>query len=377
MAVDTLHDRYKIALLGDWFLPHAGGIEIQMHDLAEQLTLAGHEVHVVTPIPGPTRMGGFQIHRLRARRVPLFGFVATLHPFVELAELLRRERYDVVHCHTSYIAPTAYGGAYLCQKLAIPTVITFHSVLAHFAHLLAAADRWLHWSNWQVLFSGVSRFVTAAIERIVAPHPVYLLPNAIDLAFWRQSQRAAQRDPEVVLVTVTRFSPRKRVDSLLKTVAQVRSARPEIPIRLLVVGEGPLRPYLERLIARLGLNTVVHLLGYQPRTQIRTLFSQAHIFVSACAIESFGLAALEARCAGLPIVARSSGVDQFITHNQNGLLATTDQELADFLLQLIQDPARRQQIARHNQLTAPPFGWEHVLPQHLAFYHQATTMVHR
>ncbi|MFM7584254.1 MAG: hypothetical protein ACKO9F_16225, partial [Caldilinea sp.] len=65
MPVDTLHDRYKIALLGDWFLPHAGGIEIQMHDLAEQLTLAGHEVHVITPIPGPTHMGGFHIHRLR------------------------------------------------------------------------------------------------------------------------------------------------------------------------------------------------------------------------------------------------------------------------------------------------------------------------
>jgi len=377
MPFGTLHDRYKIALLGDWFLPHSGGIEIQMHDLAEQLTLAGHEVHVVTPIPGPTRMAGFRIHRLRAKRVPLFGFVGTLRPFVELADLLRRECYDVVHCHTSYIAPIAYGGAYLCQKLEIPAVVTFHSVLAHFAHVLAAADRWLGWSNWPVLFSGVSRFVTAAIEHIVAPQPVHLLPNAVDIAFWRQSLTAVQTHPEVVLVAVTRFSPRKRVDSLLKTIAQVRSARPEIPIRLLVVGDGPLRPYLERLIARLDLNAVVKLLGYQPRAQIRTLFSQAHIFVSACAIESFGLAALEARCAGLPVVARASGVDQFITHGQNGLLATTDQELADFLMQLIQDPARRQQIARHNQLTAPPFGWEHVLPQHLAFYRQATTMVHR
>ena len=366
----------KLALLSDWFLPRQGGIESQMHDLAHHLTLAGHEVHVITPIPGPTQMSGFRIHRLHAARMPLFGFVFTPQPFRAIADLLRRERYEVVHCHTSYIAPIAFGGTYVSQRLGIPTVITFHSVLAHFAHVLAASNHWLHWSDWPVLFSGVSQVVNHALEPLVKPKPVYMLPNAIDITFWQQTAPSAPSAHEVVLITVTRFSPRKRVVALLKLVAALRPHLPGITFKLLIVGDGPLRPAIEYMVAALGLSAVVTLLGYQPRAKIREWFTRAHIFVSACAIESFGLAALEARTAGLPVVARTSGVVQFIRHGQEGLLAHTDAELAYQLHTLITDRQLRKTIAEHNRTTQPAFGWDSVLPQHLSLYRTAMEITH-
>lgn len=347
-----------------------------MHDLAQHLTLDGYDVHVITPIPGPTLMSGFRIHRLRAARMPLFGFVFTPQPFRTIADLLQRECYDVVHCHTSYIAPVAFGGTYVSQQLGIPTVITFHSVLAHFAHVLAASNHWVHWSDWPVLFSGVSQLVNHAIEPLVKPKPVYLLPNAIDIPFWQHVVPSDSPPREVVLITVTRFSPRKRVVAMLKLVAALRPHLPGITLKLLIVGDGPLRPAIEYMVAALGLRDVVTLLGYQPRSTIRDYFSRAHIFVSTCAIESFGLAALEARTAGLPVVARTSGVVQFIRHGEEGLLAHTDAELADQLRTLITDHHLRTAIAEHNRITPPAFGWDSVLPQHLSLYRTAMEITH-
>lgn len=365
----------KIALLSDWFLPHQGGIEIQMHDLAQQLTLAGHEVHVLTPIPGSTHMSGFRVQRLHAPLMPQIGLVYTAHAFRELAQLLRREAYAVVHCHVSYIAPMAFGATYLSQTLGLPTVVTFHSALTQLAHGLALVNRWMHWSAWPILFSGVSRLVNRAVEWLVQPKPVHLLPNGLELAFWQQVAPRPPNESEVVLVTVTRFSPRKRVGALLKIIAAMRAQLPALRLKLLVAGDGWQRPALERLVARLGLRDVVEFLGYQPRTAIREILSRAQIFVSACAIESFGLAALEARSAGLPVVARASGVNQFIQHGREGLLATTDAALAQHLVALIRDPARCAAMAAYNRANPPAFDWAHVLPRHIALYQAAQELV--
>ena len=362
----------KVALVGDWFLPHRGGIEVQMHDLAQQLIASGREVHVFTPVPGPPAYGALRVHRLPGARAPQFGFVYTPAPFRALAGLLRDGGYDVVHCHGSYIAPAAFGGAYVCQKLGLPTVITFHSALLHFGHALAALDRRLHWSRWPVVFSSVSPHLNWGIERLVAPRPVCVLPNAVDVPFWRQAPPSDQRSREVVLITVTRFSPRKRVDALLRIVAALRPRLPRgASLKLVVVGDGSLRRYLQRLAAALGLDDVMEMTGYLPRAAIRDLYARAHLFVSACAVESFGLAALEARCAGLPVVARSSGSDQFVQHGRGGLLAAGDAELASHLLAAIADPELRLALAQHNRTTTPPFDWERVLPLHLRVYEDA------
>lgn len=369
----------KVALVGDWFLPHRGGIEVQMHDLAQQLMARGCEVQVFTPVPGPAAYGALRVHRLPGLRAPQFGFVCTPTPFRALEALLRRERPDVVHCHASYIAPAAFGGAYVCQKLGLPTVITFHSALLHFNHVLAALDRRLHWSAWPVVFSEVSPHLNREIERLVAPRPLRVLPNAVDVDFWRQARPSDQRSRDVVLITVTRFSPRKRVDALLRIVAALRPHLPAgVRLKLVVVGDGSLRLYLQRLVAALGLGDVVEMTGYLPRTAIRELFGRAHLFVSACAVESFGLAALEARCAGLPVVARSSGSDQFLPHGRAALLAASDDELARHLLRAIGDPELRQALAQHNRASSSalaPFGWERVIGQHLQVYAQARELV--
>ena len=99
------------------------------------------------------------------------------------------------------------------------------------------------------------------------------------------------------------------------------------------------------------------------------------VFVLPTIRESFGLAALEARCARLPVIAmRASGVSELVEHDVDGLLADSDENLAACVAQLVRDPARRAAIAQHNLASLTPFAWPHVLEAHVALYAEAIVL---
>ena len=114
-------------------------------------------------------------------------------------------------------------------------------------------------------------------------------------------------------------------------------------------------------------------MGFQPREVIREVLSQADVFVLPTVLESFGIAALEARCAGVPVVARTqSGVSEFIKDGVEGLLASSDEEMADRITRLIVDEELRNSIAAYNRSTpGPATDWRHVVERHLQMYQRA------
>jgi len=362
----------KIALLCDWYLPKVGGIERHLHDLAARLIDKGHVVQVLTPVPGSAGINGIHVHRLTVPLFRYFRLTWTPGAFREIASIIGKEHYDVVHCHTSYIAPTAYGGAYLSNKLGVPTVITFHSILGHFVWMLGALDRTVHWSRWPVVFSAVSRVVASDIKRLVAPREIHILPDAVDPSAWKVAP--AQGDPkEVRIVSVMRMSPRKRGKALIKIIHRVRARIPEeISLKVIIIGDGIQRKAMERLISRWKLENTVKMVGYQTRTAIRDYFAYADIFVLPSIRESFGIAALEARCAGLPVVAmKNTAIEEFICHGQEGLLAETDHEMVALLVRLILDRELRLSLARYNRETPPFTNWEEVIAKHMELYELA------
>ena len=95
---------------------------------------------------------------------------------------------------------------------------------------------------------------------------------------------------------------------------------------------------------------MVELVGRRTRDEIRTAFARADVFVAPANLESFGIAALEARCAGLPVVAMArTGIREFVANGREGLLAQSDRDMVEQLLRLIRDPELRQRIATHNR----------------------------
>jgi glycosyltransferase involved in cell wall biosynthesis len=367
-------ERLRVALVCDWFLPRLGGLELHLRDLAQHLNAAGHTTEIITTTPGDPVVEGVRVHRVDARRLPRAQIIWTRSGMRAVQQVVEQGQYDVVHAHVSVISPTAYAGAVAGQRLKLPTVLTFHSLTPGPRLLWWIVGRALGLRRWEAIVSAVSTTAADSVVPLVAQQPVLRLPNGIDPTLWRIAQ--GPKDPsEVHLITVMRLMPKKRTDALLRAFAELRKRAPELTFWLRIVGDGPERAKLERLARKLGVQDHVFFFGFRTREQIRDLFADADVFVLPANREAFGIAALEARTAGLPVVAMAeTGVADFIHDGREGLLATSDAHLVEQLARMARDPALRERIAEHNRDRSPPLGWQGVIARHVRLYREAIAM---
>ena len=116
----------------------------------------------------------------------------------------------------------------------------------------------------------------------------------------------------------------------------------------------------------------VELPGRVDRDSLRSLHQSADAYLTTARLEAFGIAPLEARAAGLPVLApRGTGVDDFVDDGVEGLLADSDVVLAGALAHLAGDPALRDRIRAHNLDVPPVQDWPGVVAATLREYHRA------
>lgn len=137
-----------------------------------------------------------------------------------------------------------------------------------------------------------------------------------------------------------------------------------------VFGDGPQRPHLER---RVGQSMPwVRLAGRVSREELRTAYWESDIYLSTARLESFGIAALEARAAGLIVLARGgTGVEDFIADGRDGFFGDSDEALAARLARLVSDGAARTGIQAHLAATAVPNAWPDMVLATVAEYSRA------
>lgn len=365
--------RVRIGHVTDFYLPRLGGIEMHVHDLATRQRAAGHEVEVITSTPGAGR------DDLPVRRITDgFRYPSALHPAAprRIGGLLRSGAYDVVHVHVGLLSPLAFAAVAAAADAGLPVVVTLHSLLSPYQPGFRALDAVTGWSAWPVQWTAVSDVAAEAVRDLVGPlRPVLVLPNGTDPAQWRI--RPAPRRPDRVLVaSVMRLATRKRPLPLLR---MLRGARLQLPatvdLRAVVVGEGRQRPALERYLRRHRMDWV-ELPGRLSRPRIQQVFERTDMFVAPAVLESFGIAALEARCAGLPVLARSGcGIGTFVEHGRHGLLADDDAGMTRDLVRLAADPGERARLAAGSRLSPPDLGWSSVLQRTAAAYVSAQLLV--
>jgi glycosyltransferase involved in cell wall biosynthesis len=301
-----------------------------------------------------------------------------VNPFAR-AEIRRRlaaGRFDVAHAHLGVVSPFATGLVPLALGLGLPVTATFHCVIDRSGAVFRALGHLARWAERGVAMNAVSTMAAARVSAAAGDVPVEVVPNGVDAAWWRDGADAARAPgsgPRAVhVVTATRLAARKRPLALL---AVLRGARqildPAVPLRATVVGEGPQRRVLERYIGSRGLDWV-ELPGRVDREELRRLHQSADVYLTTARLEAFGIAALEARAAGLPVVApRATGVDDFVRDGVEGVLGDSDVQLAGALARLATDEAARQRIRHHNLTTPPVQDWAGVLEATLGEYRRA------
>lgn len=372
----------KVALLSDCYLPRLGGIEVQVHDLARHLQAAGHEVEVFTATIGPAhlrigtdRLDGIPVHRLAITLPKDF----PVNPFAPrtLRHMLQAGRFDVGHAHMGVVSPFAMDCVRVTQGLGLPTAVTWHSVHGRSAGWIGATGYVRRWAARGAALSAVSTVAAAPVQRMAGPgYPVHLVPNGIETANWESGPR--HDDGGLRVVSAMRLARRKRPVALLGLVGEVRRRVPERDVRLEILGDGELRTRVEQRAAELGAGDWFSAPGRMTRQQLREHYLASDVYVSPGTFEAFGIAALEARTTGLPVVApRRSGVSTFIEHGVNGLLAGDDLGMVEALVRLQTDDALRRRITEHNRTHRPDESWPSVVELVTAEYRRAQDLERR
>ena len=282
-----------------------GGAEMQIFHLATGFSLRGWEVKVVSLLSGGSmtdqfREAGIQVHELGMHRG-----IPDPRALLRLRKIIRNFRPDVVHSHMVHGNLLARLTRLICP---MPVLIaTIHSVTegrrwTEIAYRVtdsigdlttiicnAAAERYVH----------VGSVPSERLKVVVNGLPVeQFRPDVNSRA---QIRRQLGIREEFVWLAVGRFEPPKDYANLINAIAQVRSSRS----LLLIAGDGPLRPDIEKLASDLKVSDRIRFLGI--RKDISALMGAADGYVMSSAWEGLPMVLLEAAASGLPIVATNVG----------------------------------------------------------------------
>ncbi len=296
--------------------PTFGGSGVLATELGKALAEKGHQVHFIT-YQQPVRLIEFNAnifyHEVRVATYPLFEY-----PPYETAlsstmvDVINNHKLDLLHVH--YAIPHA-SAAYMAKKIVathgknIPVITTLHGTDI----TLVGRDKTL---APVVAFSiNESDAITAVSKNLRdETYEIFDIKKEIEVIYNFVDVKRFQKKPidafrkviapngERILVHASNFRPIKRVLDVVNIFAEVSK---EIPSKLLFVGDGPERPATENLCRKLNLCDDIRFVGKQE--QIEEILAVADLFILPSEYESFGLAALEAMAAGVPLISSEAG----------------------------------------------------------------------
>ena len=264
----------------------------------------------------------------------------TGHAPIRWMRALRRTNPSLLHAHFGFSARVPVR---LARRLDLPLVITYHGADITIARMrrVDRTDRELAFAEASRIIA-VSEFIATRLRAAGAPADRVVV-HYIGVDTDRFRPGAAEREADTILF-VGRLVAKKGLAHLLGAMPKIQAAVPAA--KLLVVGDGPLRPRLET--AARGLN--VRFLGVRTPAQVAELMRRCAVMCAPFVVapsgnaEGLGMTTVEAQASGLPVVASpSGGSTEAIVDGRTGFVVpATPDALAAKLIQLLQDPALRQ-----------------------------------
>jgi len=347
--------------------------------LAAEFRRLGHAVTVVAPVARDRQApeGVWPVSRsITAVKSGGSNARVCLSPRVagRIQALLETGRFDVVHLHNPLTPLVSVN--FLRQRDAAPGaafVATFHEYRADKNPLFTLGgpfiQRWLGQLDGRIAVSEAAREFNATYF----PAAYAIIPNGIDVARFDAQPFQRYRDGRPTVLFVGRLETRKGFEYLLQAWPQVRQATPDA--RLLVVGafdRRHKRPYVQ--YAREHGIRGVRFVGPASESDLPRYYRSADVFCAPSAgFESFGIVLLEGMAAGVPVVASDIvGYRSVLDDGVQGVLAPPRQpeKLAQAIINLLQDPARREQMGQAGRARAGAYAWSRVAGQVLDFYRQ-------
>lgn len=296
--------------------PTFGGSGVVATELGKELAVKGHKVHFIT-YSQPARLDFFNenlfYHEVYIPSYPLFQY-----PPYELAlaskmvDIVQFEKLDILHVH--YAIPHA-SAAFMAKQILrtkginIPVITTLHgtdiTLVGKDASFEPVVTFSINQSDGVTAVSDSLR--TETYEFFQIEKDIKVIPNFINLEKFKRQKKdhfrtAISPNNEKLLVHTSNFRTVKRVEDVITIFAKVRE---HMPSKLLLVGDGPERPKMEKLCRELQIYNDVRFLG--KLEAVEEVLSVADLFLMPSEKESFGLAALEAMACEVPVISSNAG----------------------------------------------------------------------
>jgi glycosyltransferase involved in cell wall biosynthesis len=216
-------------------------------------------------------------------------------------------------------------------------------------------------------------YVSEALRRqgisVAGPHRSAVIPIGIET----YDGLSAAAPTRFTVCTVTRLIARKQVDRLVRVFARLAEERPDV--QLVIVGDGPERPALSRLVGALGIQDLVEFTGALDARGAQERMSRASVMALPSVRESLGAVYLEAMSLGVPALGTSGeGIEEHMEHGVSGILVPPGDDEALFveLRSLAADPARAIRIgeAGRRRFEAGGFSWRANAQAYLALFEE-------
>ena len=329
-----------------------------MHEIFGRLARRGHRVTaLVSGWPGADRhaeLDGMTVHRTGGRH--------TFPLWAPLAYRRLRERFDLVVEDLNKVPVFAPAWA------RSPVVLLVHHLFGRTAFeqagpVLASAtwllERPLPRAYRNVPVEAISESTAEdLVERGFARERIEVITNGVAIESFPYTAEV-ERFPEPTLLYLGRLERYKHVDLIVRAVARLSGMG--VSVRLIIAGQGPAAPALERLRAELGLGVRVELLGFVSEEEKRRLMRRSWVHVLTSSKEGWGITVLEAGACGTPTVASDSpGLRDSVIDGRTGLLVPHGDvdALAAALRSLVQDTNLRWKLGEQARSFAMDHTWE-------------------
>jgi L-malate glycosyltransferase len=336
--------------------PTYGGSGVVATELGLELAARGYDIHFISyavPVRMTEATERIHFHEVEVVNYPLFD-----HPPYALAlatkmyEVAASESLDLLHVH--YAIPHSVS-AYLARAMFRPQRLPFVTTLHGTDITLVGSDRsYLPITRFSIEESDAVTAISEYLRRVTLKEfgirrPVEVIPNFVNCDVFQPADGACRRsefarDDQKVLVHLSNFRPVKRLPDVMEIFARVHR---EVPVKLLLIGDGPDRARAEWMAHEKNLTADVVFVGKQ--NQVQDLLNCADVMLLPSELESFGLAALEAMACGVPAVcSRVGGVPEVMRDGVEGYLVEPGDvdTMAERVLRILTEPGRREEMGR-------------------------------
>lgn len=349
-------------------------------ELGKALAQKGHLVHFIT-YQQPVRLNGFIpnifYHEVQVPTYPLFDYPPYETALASaMVDVIKNNNLDLLHVH--YAIPHA-SAAFMAKKILelegkhIPVITTLHGTDI----TLVGRDK--TYAPVVAFSINQSDAITAVSKNLKdETHKIFHIEKEIEVIYNFVDVQRFSRKPidafkkviapngERILLHASNFRKIKRVQDVVQIFNEVQK---KIPSKLLFVGDGPERQTAEELGRQLGICDDIRFVGKQE--QMEDILAIADLFILTSEYESFGLAALEAMAAGVPVISTNAGgLSEININGETGYMSDVGdvQSMSLQALEILKDDKTLNGFKKRSAEHAKTFDISRIIPVYEALY---------